>query len=313
MAVFRVEKTNDFTVMSNHHLKNIKLSLKGKGLLSLMLSLPEDWDYTTKGLAAISKEGVDSIQTTIKELEDNGYLIRKRLRNEKGQLMITEYIILEQPKLFTCDAEPNDPLQCNPKQESPEQCNPEQEKPQQGKPQQGKPERENPVQASPGLENPAQLSTKELSTKESSTKELNTNQSINLQTSSLANQESQPKTLVEDNSKIVRDSLEYSLLCLRYGEERVQGITQLVDDTLACTQKRIRLGGKEYPAATVKDAMRSIDVTHIEYILDCVDHNAGMIRNIKGYLLTALFNAPKTIDNNYAAKLSYNVNNQVAT
>ena len=79
MAVFRVEKTKDFTVMSNHHLRNTELSLKAKGLLSLMLSLPEDWDYTTKGLAHICRDGVDSITTALKELERHGYLTRQRL------------------------------------------------------------------------------------------------------------------------------------------------------------------------------------------------------------------------------------------
>ena len=74
MAVFRVEKTKDFTIMCNHHLRNTELSLKAKGLLSLMLSLPEDWDYTTKGLAHICKDGVDSITTALKELERHGYL-----------------------------------------------------------------------------------------------------------------------------------------------------------------------------------------------------------------------------------------------
>ena len=86
MAVFRVEKTKDFTIMCNHHLRNTELSLKAKGLLSLMLSLPEDWDYTTKGLAHICKDGVDSITTALKELERHGYLTRQRLRYENGQL-----------------------------------------------------------------------------------------------------------------------------------------------------------------------------------------------------------------------------------
>ena len=77
MAVFRIEKTRDYTVMANHHLRNTKLSLKAKGLLSLMLSLPEDWDYTTKGLAKICKDGVDSIWSTVNELEDRENLNRK--------------------------------------------------------------------------------------------------------------------------------------------------------------------------------------------------------------------------------------------
>ena len=76
MAVFRVERIKDYTVMSNHHLRNKNLSLKAKGLLSQMLSLPDDWDYTLKGLAAINKESVDAIRTAIWELEDAGYVVR---------------------------------------------------------------------------------------------------------------------------------------------------------------------------------------------------------------------------------------------
>jgi len=112
MAVFRIEKTRDYTVMANHHLRNTALSLKAKGLLSLMLSLPENWDYTTKGLARICRDGVDSICATVKELEEHGYIIRERIRNPKGQLTTIEYTILEQPK---------PPL---PEQEKPERENP---------------------------------------------------------------------------------------------------------------------------------------------------------------------------------------------
>ena len=98
MAVFRIEKTRDYTVMSNYHLRDRSLSLKAKGLLSLMLSLPEDWDYTMKGLARICKDGIDSISGGIRELESRGYLIRERVRGANGQLGSIEYTILEQPK-----------------------------------------------------------------------------------------------------------------------------------------------------------------------------------------------------------------------
>ena len=100
MAVFRVEKTKDFTIMSNHHLRNTELSLKAKGLLSLMLSLPEDWDYTTKGLAHICKDGVDSITTALKELERHGYLTRQRLRYDNGQLGDIEYMSRDKESLI---------------------------------------------------------------------------------------------------------------------------------------------------------------------------------------------------------------------
>ena len=98
MAVFRIEKTRDYTVMSNHHLRDMSLSLKAKGLLSLMLSLPENWDYTMKGLSRICKDGIDSISGGIRELEEHGYLIRERVRGANGQLGSIEYTILEQPK-----------------------------------------------------------------------------------------------------------------------------------------------------------------------------------------------------------------------
>ena len=97
MAVFRIEKTRDYTVMSNHHLRDMSLSLKAKGLLSLMLSLPENWDYTMKGLSRICKDGIDSISGGIRELEEHGYLIRERVRGANGQLGSIEYTILEQP------------------------------------------------------------------------------------------------------------------------------------------------------------------------------------------------------------------------
>ena len=138
MAVFRIEKTRDYTVMSNYHLRDRSLSLKAKGLLSLMLSLPEDWDYTMKGLARICKDGIDSISGGIRELETHGYLVRARVRNENGQLGSIEYTILEQPK---------EPAQTP-------------------APIREKPIRENPIQVKPMLdapiqENPAQLNTKE--------------------------------------------------------------------------------------------------------------------------------------------------------
>ena len=121
MAVFRIEKTRDYTVMSNHHLRDMSLSLKAKGLLSLMLSLPENWDYTMKGLARICKDGIDSISGGIRELEEHGYLIRERVRGANGQLGSIEYTILEQPKEPT-PAQVN-PTLVTPVQEEPAQLN----------------------------------------------------------------------------------------------------------------------------------------------------------------------------------------------
>lgn len=127
MAVFRIEKTRDYTVMSNHHLRNRSLSLKAKGLLSLILSLPEGWDYTTKGLAHICKDGVDSICAGVRELEEQGYVIRERVRNANGQLGAIEYTILEQPR--TSEPERENPVQANPVLDNPKLGKPEQGNP----------------------------------------------------------------------------------------------------------------------------------------------------------------------------------------
>jgi hypothetical protein len=98
MAVIRVEKTQNYTVMSNHHLRNKNLSLKAKGLMSLMLSLPPDWDYSVGGLVAVCKEAHTSIRSALKELEENDYLIRKRTNSEKGYF-VYEYTLYEIPEM----------------------------------------------------------------------------------------------------------------------------------------------------------------------------------------------------------------------
>ena len=113
MAVFRVERTRDYTVMCNHHLKDSNLSLKAKGLLSMMLSLPDEWNYTTRGLAAICKEGVDAIGKTLKELELAGYIIRRQLRGKDGRISDTEYTIFEKPR------KPSPPGTASPDTENP--------------------------------------------------------------------------------------------------------------------------------------------------------------------------------------------------
>ena len=127
--------------MSNHHLRNKELSLKAKGLLSQMLSLPEDWDYTLKGLSLINREKIDAIREAIKELERAGYIVRSRERDEKGRLRGADYVIFEQPQPPTPDL---------PTLENPTLDNPTQEK---------------PTLEKPTLENPTQLN-KDILTKE---------------------------------------------------------------------------------------------------------------------------------------------------
>lgn len=97
LAVFRIEKSKDYTVMSNHHLKNSELSLRAKGLLSQILSLPEGWDYTIAGLAAINKEGKDAVRAAVLELEKAGYIVRRQKKDAGGKFGSNEYVVYESP------------------------------------------------------------------------------------------------------------------------------------------------------------------------------------------------------------------------
>ena len=215
MAVFRVEKTKDFTVMCNHHLRNVKLSLKAKGLLSLMLSLPEDWDYTTKGLACICKDGVDSIGSTLKELEQHGYLTRKRIRFENGRLGDIEYTIHEKPARQETEEDP-------PKRENPEQVNPIQAKPRQGK--------------------HAQLNTDQLNTDRS-----NTHQSIYPAEPEVAGRRDgmDQIELAEAYREIIRENVEYSILVERYGEQRMDETVELMLEVVLAKRPYIRIADRK--------------------------------------------------------------------
>lgn len=287
MAVFRVEKNKNYTVISNYHLRDLNLSLKSKGLLSLMLSLPEEWDYTSRGLATICKEGIDCISVAIKELETYGYVTRRRIRNDKGQLKEIEYTIYEKPQ--NTDFEPN--------MENPVQDNPILEKPIQDK----------PVQVNPELENPTQLNTdstnRELLNKEKNNISLSViNPSINL-----ADNESDRYDTIDFYKQYIKKNIEYNVLCEKYTVESLSMIVDLLVDTILSTTGTIKISCNDYPARTVKSRFLALEQSHIEYVLDCFNKNTTKIHNIKAYLLAALFNAPVTMDGYYTAQVNHDL------
>ena len=311
MAVFRVEKTRDYTVMSNHHLRNIELSLKAKGLLSLMLSLPENWDYTTKGLSMICKDGIDSINSGLKELETNGYVIRRRLRNEKGQLTITEYTIFEQPQsLDNGDTQPKgeNPILDNPILDNSTQENPILENS----------ILEKPKQAEPILGKPHQLSTNILNTNSLNTDLLNTEVSNPyLSNSYQSNKEPQEKKMRYDGigcdslaeiKEMVLENIEYEYIKNNHNRERLDEIVDLMVETLCSTKATINVAGDDYPAQLVKEKLLRINCLHIDYVFECLDKTTTYIRNIRRYLLATLFNAPSTIDSYYSALVNHDLN-----
>lgn len=294
MAVFRIEKTRDYTVMANHHLRNTKLSLKAKGLLSLMLSLPEDWDYTTKGLAKICKDGVDSICSTVNELEEHGYVIRERIRNAKGQLTDIQYTILEQPK-------PSQPGQGKPKQENPVL----------GNPVLGSPEQEEPEQG-----NPAQLNTKKSSNQGLNTDLSNTEVSNSIRSNPYEDEPQAADGMGTDTRsareiyrEIILENIEYRHLVQnnQIDRERLDELVELIVDTVCSARKTIRIAGDDYPAGVVKSRFMKLDSSHIEYVLSSMQENTTYVRNIKKYLLAALYNAPSTISSYYTSLVNHDL------
>ena len=289
MAVFRIEKTRDYTVMSNYHLRDRSLSLKAKGLLSLMLSLPEDWDYTMKGLARICKDGIDSISGGIRELEAHGYLVRARVRNENGQLGSIEYTILEQPK---------EPTQTP-------------------APVREKPIRENPIQVKPMLdapiqENPAQLNKEESSNYPSRTDLSNTKISSPIPSSPPAPRERIGQDGMrkrESYRALILENIEYDVLSqnVQLDKDRLDELVELMVDTVCSNREMIRIAGDDYPAEVVKSRFLKIDSSHIEYVLERMRENTTYVRNIKKYLLAALYNAPVTMDSYYTSLVSHDL------
>ena len=257
MAVFRIEKARDYTVMSNYHLRDRSLSLKAKGLLSLMLSLPEDWDYTMKGLARICKDGIDSISGGIRELEMHGYLVRARVRNENGQLGSIEYTILEQPK---------EPAQTP-------------------APIREKPIRENPIQVKPMLDAPIQENPAQLNTKEQN-KELSITQGSSpiLSSPPAPRERSGQDRMRERESyrEIILENIDYDILTQdeKLDRDRLDELVELMVDTVCSNREMIRVAGDDYPAEVVRSRFLKLNASHIEYVLDRMRENITYARNI---------------------------------
>lgn len=295
MAVFRIERTRDYTVMSNHHLRNGKLSLKAKGLLSMMLSLPEDWNYTTRGLAAICKEGVDAIGSALKELETAGYIVRRQLRGANGRITDTEYIIYEQPHPKE-DAAPDTPP---PDTDSPDTENPDVVFPDMG---------------TPYLEMPAELNTKESNTQKSITHGSSTD-SIPFREDAAGSppeakrREATPMSEIESYRALILENIEYEFLKREYGpySDDLDEIVEIMVETVCARRKYTRVAGSDFPHEVVKSRLLKLNSEHIRFVMDCMKQNTTKIRNIKQYLLAALFNAPTTIGNYYTALVNHDM------
>lgn len=301
MAVFRVEKNKGYTVMSNHHLRNKELSLKAKGLLSQMLSLPEDWDYTLAGLSLINRESIDAIRTAVWELEKAGYITRRQGRDEKGKMTAIEYTIYEQPQPPALDC----PILENPTAD--------------------KPILENPTPDNPTSENPTQLNKDiqrtDLPKKEKSNTDLSSTHSIPILSPNPSpcreaatpperkGTEAAAQSAVDIYREIIKDNIDYHILKqdMKFDGDRLDEIVDLMLETVCTARKRVRIAGDDYPAELVKSKFMKLDGEHIRFVLDCMRENTTKIRNIKQYLKAALFNAPSTIGNYYTSLVAHDM------
>ena len=286
MAVFRIERTRDYTVMSNHHLKDSALSLKAKGLLSMMLSLPEEWNYTTRGLAKICKEGVDAIGGALKELEKAGYIVRRQLRGPGGRISDTEYTIYEKPRPAA--------------EEPPEEPGPDTPAPDTDAPDTENPYLVEPDMGEPSTEKPAELNTKRSNTQKSNTHLSSTHSFV------LFTPPAEGQTDVYEKREEIREQIEYDLICTPVNRTQVDEFVEIMLEVAMTRSPTIKIGrDAEYPTAFVQQRFEQITSSHIEKVLDGIRENTTRVWNTKAYLLAALFNAPSSTDNHYTMLVNH--------
>lgn len=288
MSVRRARRDGHFTVMSNRHLQDARLSLKAKGLLSVMLSLPEDWNYSVRGLAAICREGRSAVASALRELEEAGYVARRRVHGPDGRILDTTYAIYETPLEEAAPPRPEDPAPAVPAPETPV---PE------GLPQSNiqKPNTDQqnkngffldpiPCQAAPPPER-----------REGRRKRV----SFGASTARDA----------AEYRDLVREAIAYDQLARRYPADRatLDTLTELMVEVLCARRRTTRVAGSDLPHETVRARFMQLDSSHIEYVLDSLRRTTTQVRNVKQYLLAALYNAPATIDSYYDALVRHDL------
>ncbi len=238
-----------------------------------MLSFRDGWKFSTRGLAAICKEGPDAILSALRELENNGYLIRQQSRGERGRMSSMIYEIYEKP------------YSVNPGTETP--CT------------------ENPVAVKSATDNPAGISTDQEITKQNNYNQ-NKDQSINLD-------RMDGMDLRKQYEEIVIGNIELDMLQSRFSSEQVYEMMEIILDTICSSRNTVRINGSDIPHEVVKSRFLKLTYNHIEYVLQAMEDCPSDIRNIRAYLLTALYNASLTIDNYYSARVNHDLHGNKIT
>ena len=265
MSTFRVNKNVNYTVMSNHHLQDKRLSLKAKGLLSYMLSLPDDWDYSLKGLTTGCRDGIDSVRSTVRELEARGYLRRSKVRDARGRIVDYNYEVFELPQKESAEDVPV--------------------------PASDSPSSENPTSGFPTLENPIQQNTNKQNTKRQST--------------NLSGQTAETEDFDQMATRVraeFREKLEIDILAKRYAPEMLQELLDNIVEMYCCPLKTQYIGKQAQTTKAIRLRLDKLTSQHVEYIFDVMANTTQPIKNIMAYLRTTILNAPTTMEHYYQAQ-----------
>ena len=265
MSTFRVNKNVNYTVMSNHHLQDKRLSLKAKGLLSYMLSLPDDWDYSLKGLTTGCRDGIDSVRSAVHELEDGGYLCRSKVRDARGRIVDYNYEVFELPQKESAEDVPV--------------------------PASDSPSSENPTSGFPTLENPIQQNTNKQNTKRQST--------------NLSGQTAETEDIDQMATRVraeFREKLEIDILAKRYAPEMLQELLDNIVEMYCCPLRTQYIGKQAQTTKAIRLRLDKLTSQHVEYIFDVMTNTTQPIKNIMAYLRTTILNAPTTMEHYYQAQ-----------
>ena len=265
MSTFRVNKNVNYTVMSNHHLQDKRLSLKAKGLLSYMLSLPDDWDYSLKGLTTGCRDGIDSVRSTVRELEARGYLRRSKVRDARGRIVDYNYEVFELPQKESAEDVPV--------------------------PASDSPSSENPTSGFPTLENPIQQNTNKQNTKRQST--------------NLSGQTAETEDFDQMATRVraeFREKLEIDILAKRYAPEMLQELLDNIVEMYCCPLRTQYIGKQAQTTKAIRLRLDKLTSQHVEYIFDVMANTTQPIKNIMAYLRTTILNEPTTMEHYYQAQ-----------
>ena len=314
MMVYRVQRNDNFIVMTTYHLHDQALSLKARGLLSTLLALPEDWDFSLKGLTAICKEGIDAIREAVKELENNGYLVRTRIRNEKGQMDSLACSIYEYPQGKEQQA-------INQPEKFPVHTPIPSHSPNEAQPAQEKPTLEKPTLVYPTLEKPAELNKSYPVTPKikniniipqgsypypSHPHPVNTGNVRHFPTMAQSQSAVQEDTdPTESLWQIIQEKVGYEALCQDYGKEKMDEIVGIIVSALLSHRISFRFGSDVVPSKLVKKQLFGINSHHIQYVFDSLKKTAPLIHDPKAYLLTCIYNATLSMNNHIEANVQH--------